>query len=58
MLQDIITENEIASDNSMKLIEISLTETGEDAFTQTSGLTLTELEGLDKEYREIHYNTG
>ena len=30
MLQDIITENEIATDNSMKLIETSLTEIGED----------------------------
>ena len=28
MLQDIITKNEIATDNSMKLIETSLTETG------------------------------
>ena len=49
MLQDIITKNEIATDNSMKLIEASLTETGEDVSTQTSGLTLRELEGLDKE---------
>ena len=49
MLQDIITKNEIAADNSMKLIETSLTETGEDASTQTGGLTLRELEGLDKE---------
>ena len=39
MLQDIITKNEIATDNSMKLIETSLTEIGEDASTQTSGLT-------------------
>ena len=38
MLQDIITKNEIATDNSMKLIETSLTETGEDASTQTGGL--------------------
>ena len=53
MLQDIINENEIATDNSMKLIEISLTETGEDASTQTGGLTLRELEGLDKELRTI-----
>ena len=53
MLQDIITENEIATDNSMKLIETSLTETGEDASTQTGGLTLRELEGLDKELRTI-----
>ena len=49
MLQDIITKNEIATDNSMKLIETSLTETGEDGSTQTGGLTHRELEGLDKE---------
>ena len=48
MLQDIITKNEIATDNSIKLIETSLTEIGEDASTQTGGLTLRELEGLDK----------
>ena len=53
MLQDIITKNEIATDNSMKLIETSLTEIGEDASTQTGGLTLRELEGLDKELRTI-----
>ena len=53
MLQDIITKNEIATDNSMKLIETSLTETGEDTSTQTGGLTLRELEGLDKELRTI-----
>ena len=53
MLQDIITKNEIATDNSIKLIEISFTETGEDESTQTSGLTLRELEGLDKELRMI-----
>ena len=53
MLQDIITKNEIGTDNSMKLIETSLTETGEDASTQTGGLTLRELEGLDKELRTI-----
>ena len=53
MLQDIITKNEIAIDNSMKLIETSLTETGEDVSTQTGGLTLRELEGLDKELRTI-----
>ena len=53
MLQDIITKNEIASDNSMKLIEMSLTKIGEDASTQTSGLTLRELEGLDKELKMI-----
>ena len=53
MLQDIITKNEIATDNSIKLIETSLTEIGEDASTQTGGLTLRELEGLDKELRTI-----
>ena len=53
MLQDIITKNEIATDNSMKLIETSLTETGEDTSTQTGGLMLRELEGLDKELRMI-----
>ena len=53
MLQDIITKKEIATDNSMKLIETSLTETGEDVSTQTGGLTLRELEGLDKELRMI-----
>ena len=53
MLQDIITENEIATDNSMKLIETSLTEIGVEASTQTGGLTLRELEGLDKELRTI-----
>ena len=53
MLQDIITKNEIATDNSMKLIETSLTEIGEDASTQTGGLTLRELEGLDRELRTI-----
>ena len=53
MLQDIITKNEIASDNSVKLIETSLTETGADISTQTGGLTLRELEGLDKELRTI-----
>ena len=53
MLQDIITKNEIATENSRKLIETSLTEIGEDASTQTGGLTLRELEGLDKELRTI-----
>ena len=53
MLQNIITKNEIATDNSMKLIETSLTEIGEDTSTQTGGLTLRELEGLDKELRTI-----
>ena len=53
MLQDIITKNEIATDNSIKLIETSSTETGAEASTQTGGLTLRELEGLDKELRTI-----
>ena len=53
MLQDIITENEIATDNSMKFIETSLTGIGVEASTQTSALTLRELEGLDKELRTI-----
>ena len=53
MLQDIITKNEIATGNSVKLIEMSLTETGADVSTQTGGLTLRELEGLDKELRTI-----
>ena len=53
MLQDIITKNEIATDNSIKLIETSLTETGADASTQTGGFTLRELQGLDKELRTI-----
>ena len=53
MLQDIINKNEIATDNSMKLIETSLTEIGVEASTQTGGLTLRELEGLDKEFRMI-----
>ena len=53
MLQDIITKNEIATDNSIKLIETSLTRIGEDASTQTGWLTLRELEGLDKELRTI-----
>ena len=53
MLQYIITKNEIAADNSVKLIETSLTETGADVSTQTGGLSLRELEGLDKELRTI-----
>ena len=53
MLQDIITKNEIGIDNSMKLIETSLTEIGVEASTQTGGITLRELEGLDKELRTI-----
>ena len=53
MLQDIINKNEIPTGNSMKLIETSLTEIGVEASTQTSGLTLRELEGFDKELRMI-----
>ena len=55
MLQDIINKNEIAADNSIKLIETSLTEIGVEASTQTetSGLTLRELQGLDRELRTI-----
>ena len=51
VLQDIITKNEIATDDSIKLIETSLTEIGAEASTQTGGLTLRELEGLDKDKR-------
>ena len=53
MLQDIVNKNEIATDNSIKLIETSLTEIGADASTQTGGLTLRELQGLNKELRTI-----
>ena len=55
MLQDMINKNEIASDNSIKLIETSLTEIGLEASTQTEtgGLTLRELQGLDRELRMI-----
>ena len=53
ILQDIINKDEIATDNSIKLIETSLTEIGVEASTQTGGLTLRELEGLDRELRTI-----
>ena len=53
MLQDIINKNEIATDNSIKLIETSLTEIGVEASTQTGGLILRELQGLDRELRMI-----
>ena len=55
VLQDIINKNEIAAYNSIKLIETSLTEIGADTSTQTEtgGLTLRELQGLDKELRTI-----
>ena len=46
MLQDIIDKNEIATDNSIKLIETSLTDIGVEASTQTGGLTFRELQGL------------
>ena len=55
MLQDIINKNKIAGDNSIKLIETSITEIGVEASIQTgtSGLTLRELQGLDRELRTI-----
>ena len=53
MLQDIINKNEIASYNSIKLIETSLTDIGVQASTQIGGLTLRELQGLDRELRTI-----
>ena len=53
MLQDMINKNEIASDNSIKLIETSLTEICVEASSQTGGLTLRELQGLDRELRTI-----
>ena len=55
MLQDIINKNKIASDNSIKLIETSLTEISVEASTQTEtgGLALRELQGLDKVQRTI-----
>ena len=53
ILQDVINKNEIARDNSMKLIKTSLTEIGEEASTQTGGLSLRELQGIDRELRTI-----
>ena len=55
MRQDVINKNEIAADNSIKLIEISLTEIHVEASTQTEtgGLTLRELQGLDRDLRTI-----
>ena len=55
MLQDIINKNEIAADNSIKLIETSLTEIRVEATTQTEtdGLTLRELQGLYRELKMI-----
>ena len=48
-------KNEIATDNSIKLIETSLMEIGVEASTQTEtgGLTLRDLQGLDRELRTI-----
>ena len=40
----------------MKLIETSLTEIGVEASTQTGGLTLRELEGLDRDYKDSKMN--
>ena len=56
ILQVIINKNEIAADNSIKLIETSLTEIGVETSTQTEtgGLTLGELQGLDKELGAIY----
>ena len=53
ILQDIIIINEIAADNSIRLIQTLLTEIGVETSTQTEtgGLTLRELQGLDKELR-------
>ena len=53
MLQDIVNKNEIATDNSIKLIETSLTEIGVEESTQTGAPALRELQGLDKELRMI-----
>ena len=55
MLQDIINKNEIAGDNSIKMIKTSLTEIGAEASTQTEtgGLTLRELQGLNRKLRTI-----
>ena len=53
ILKDIINKNETATGNSIKLTETSLTEIGVEASTQTGGLTLRELQGLDKELRMI-----
>ena len=55
MLRDVINKNEIAARNSIKLIETSLTEIGVEASpqTETGGLTLRELQGLDRELRTI-----
>ena len=53
ILQDIVNKNEIAADISIKLIETTLTEISVETSTQTetSGLTLRELQGLNKALR-------
>ena len=53
MLQDMINKNEIATDNSIKLIETSLTENSVEVSTQTEteGLTIREFQSLDRELR-------
>ena len=50
-----MSEDKIAADNSIKWIETSLTDIGVEASTptETSGLTLRELQGLDRELRTI-----
>ena len=55
IFQDIINKNEIAAGNSIRLIETSLTEIGVETSTQTEtgGLLLRELQGLDEELRTI-----
>ena len=53
MLQDIINKNETSTDNSIKLIETSLTDFSVEVSTQTGGLSLRELEGLDRELRTL-----
>ena len=56
VLQDIISKNQIASDSSIKLIETSLMEIGGVKVStrkETGGLTLRELQGLDRELRMI-----
>ena len=55
MLQGIINKNEIAADNSIRLIQTSLTEIGVETSTQTEtgGITLRELQGLDKQLRTM-----
>ena len=55
ILQEIISKNGIAADNSIKLIETSSTKIVVETSTQTeiSGLTYGELQGLDKELRKI-----